>query len=230
MKIEQKRLYRSREDKVLAGVCGGLGEYLDIDPVLIRVAWVAMALLKGFGILLYLVWIFVVPLKPYVEEVARKQRRGGIAGILFGSALIFLGVIFLADEWHWIDLHWWGGWSWDYVFPVLLMGAGAWLLVRSREKREQTEEPVKTGEGQTHSEKAGPQTRRFVRDQESRKIFGVCGGIGRYLGVDATIIRLLFVIITLMNPPIGILAYLALAIFTPAEQVNGNRTAGSQAS
>ncbi len=221
MNIENKRLYRSRQDRVLGGVCGGLGEYLDVDPVLIRVAWVAMALVKGFGILLYIIWIFVVPLQPFVEEAARKKRHGGVAGIVFGSVLIALGLIFLADEWRWIDLHLWGGWTWDFVMPVLLMAAGVWFLLRSREQRDASTGPEDRPTGQAAT------ARRFTREREGKKIFGVCAGIGTYLGVDATIIRMLFVVVALMHLPIGILTYLALAIFTPMEYANGHSAAGS---
>ncbi|MBN1886533.1 MAG: PspC domain-containing protein [Thermoflexales bacterium] len=58
-----RRLYRSSKDRMVAGVCGGLGEYLDIDPTLIRLLFVA-AVLAGFGsgILLYLVLMIVMPL------------------------------------------------------------------------------------------------------------------------------------------------------------------------
>lgn len=57
-----KRLYRSRRDRKIAGICGGLAEYLGVDPVLMRVAWVIFAFLSaGVAVLLYLVLIFVIP-------------------------------------------------------------------------------------------------------------------------------------------------------------------------
>jgi phage shock protein C len=60
-----RRLYRSRIDRKLAGVCGGLGEYFGVDPVIMRLVWVALTLLSlGLGILLYVVAIFVVPNDP----------------------------------------------------------------------------------------------------------------------------------------------------------------------
>ncbi len=54
-----KRMYLSNQNKVLAGVAGGLGEYFDIDPVLIRIAFVVLIFLNGFGLLAYVVaWIW----------------------------------------------------------------------------------------------------------------------------------------------------------------------------
>lgn len=57
-----KRLYRSQRDRKLAGICAGLANYFNIDPVLMRVAWVAFAFLSaGVAVLLYLALIFVIP-------------------------------------------------------------------------------------------------------------------------------------------------------------------------
>lgn len=58
-----KRLQRSRTEKMLAGVCGGLGEYFDIDPTIIRVLWVVVTLMGGAGIIAYLILWVVVPLE-----------------------------------------------------------------------------------------------------------------------------------------------------------------------
>lgn len=61
---ETRRLYRSQSQRMLGGVCGGLGEYLAIDPTLIRVLFVAAAILAGHGILLYLILLLLVPVEP----------------------------------------------------------------------------------------------------------------------------------------------------------------------
>lgn len=58
----QKRLHRSRTEKMIAGVCGGLAEYLNVDPTLVRVAWVLISLLAGVGVLLYLIMWVIMPL------------------------------------------------------------------------------------------------------------------------------------------------------------------------
>ena len=57
-----KRLQRLRRDRKIAGICAGLAEYFDVDPVIMRVAWVIFAFLSvGVAVLLYLVLIFVIP-------------------------------------------------------------------------------------------------------------------------------------------------------------------------
>lgn len=64
--MSHKKLYRSETDKVLAGVCGGLAEYFDVDSVLLRLIWVLVVVMSGIfpGVLVYLLAILIVPKKP----------------------------------------------------------------------------------------------------------------------------------------------------------------------
>lgn len=56
-----KRVYRSNTDYIMAGVCGGLGEYFNIDSNIVRVAWVLFTLLGGSGIIAYIICALVIP-------------------------------------------------------------------------------------------------------------------------------------------------------------------------
>ena len=70
-----KKLYRSRSDRKLAGICGGLGDYLNCDPTLIRVAWVIGAFLSaGVAVLAYLALIFIVPNEDEILPRAKPVR------------------------------------------------------------------------------------------------------------------------------------------------------------
>ena len=62
--MNPRRLYRSRRDRQLAGVAGGMAEYLEIDPTVVRLVWILSIFLGGFGILLYIIMAFIVPLDP----------------------------------------------------------------------------------------------------------------------------------------------------------------------
>lgn len=66
---KEKKLTRSRRDKKIAGVCGGLAEYLDADVTLVRVVSVMFALFGGWGVIGYLVAWLVIPLEPVGEAV-----------------------------------------------------------------------------------------------------------------------------------------------------------------
>ena len=63
-KQKHKRLYRSGKDKVLGGVCAGLAEYLNVDPVLVRLLWAGIVLLHGTGIPLYILAWIIIPRNP----------------------------------------------------------------------------------------------------------------------------------------------------------------------
>jgi phage shock protein PspC (stress-responsive transcriptional regulator) len=61
---ESRRLYRSRTDKKIAGICGGLGKYFGIDPVIFRIIWLLLLLGMGAGLVVYLILWLVIPLEP----------------------------------------------------------------------------------------------------------------------------------------------------------------------
>jgi phage shock protein PspC (stress-responsive transcriptional regulator) len=69
-----KKLNRSRNERIIAGVCGGIGEYFDIDPVIIRIITVLLVLFGGGGLLAYLVAIFIIPLEPSPELEEKKAE------------------------------------------------------------------------------------------------------------------------------------------------------------
>lgn len=67
---EPKKLYKSDTNKVISGVCGGLGEYFNIDPTIVRVGYLFVTLVSALfpGIILYLILLFVVPHKNYYSN------------------------------------------------------------------------------------------------------------------------------------------------------------------
>lgn len=62
-----KKLYRSNNNKVVAGICGGLGEYLDMDPVVLRLLWLMLVIFTGIfpGIIAYILAVLLVPKRPH---------------------------------------------------------------------------------------------------------------------------------------------------------------------
>ena len=64
----EKKLYRSKTDKKLAGVCGGIAKYLNIDVTIIRLIWAIVSVFAGAGLIAYLVCALVIPEEPdYIE-------------------------------------------------------------------------------------------------------------------------------------------------------------------
>jgi phage shock protein C len=155
-KIQPARLYRSRSDRMIAGVAGGIGEYFDFDPSVIRVLWVLAAITSaGTAALVYLVLAMVIPGEDELDQPEQPRRphprrfasgepiSAGAGGrsdfadapirLQQGSRhtwtailLIAVGVVFLAAN---LGLLRW--FNWDLFWPVLLVMAGALLLGRS---------------------------------------------------------------------------------------------------
>ena len=69
-----KKLYRSLDDRKIAGICGGLGEYFNIDPTIIRLLWVSMVLAAGTGVLAYILAWFIVPNEPIAVVVPENTH------------------------------------------------------------------------------------------------------------------------------------------------------------
>lgn len=71
--MQQKRLYRSKTNRIFAGVCGGVGEFFDIDPTVIRLVWLLVVIFTGVfpGVIAYIIAVLVVP-----EERVRVHEHG----------------------------------------------------------------------------------------------------------------------------------------------------------
>jgi len=152
-----RRLYRSRRDSVLGGVCGGVADYLDLDPSIVRIIWAVLTLVTGgLFLVLYIVMWVVVPEGPSAATVARaaagspsgtaaptpteasapawgdheeRLRRGSSGGaVIFGLILIGAGVWFLVDEYV-------PAFDPDLVWPIALVAVGAALLFVSLRRR-----------------------------------------------------------------------------------------------
>lgn len=148
MDTENKKLYRLPKSGILAGVSAGLGEYFSVDPVLVRILFVFLALIHGLGILLYLILIFVIPKKPEEEEagaveklkgivehveegsqaVAEKiKKRGWLSNTkrVIGLAIIVIGVVVLLNNL--FPVRWF---RWDVFWPTALIVTGIYLVFK----------------------------------------------------------------------------------------------------
>jgi phage shock protein C len=117
-----RRLLRSREDRVAGGVAGGLAAYLGIDPVIVRLVFVVLALAGGGGILAYVIAWIVIPEAP-ADGMPAPEQTNSSTPILAGLVLVALGSLLLAD-------HLLPAFSWRYVGPVLLIVFGGLLLAQ----------------------------------------------------------------------------------------------------
>ncbi len=138
--MSQARLTRSSTDSIVAGVCGGLAEYLEIDPVFVRLAFLVLVFASGIGIPIYIILWIVMPdgdseaaadsdiiqknINDFGETVQSGARSLGKPGTI-GVILVLLGAYFLLSEigvFNWVS----GALFW----PLVIIGAGIYLLVR----------------------------------------------------------------------------------------------------
>jgi phage shock protein C len=132
----ERRLYRSRKERIIGGVAGGIGEYVGLDPVIVRLAFVVLSLFAGLGVLPYIILWIVIPEEPQEVAALRVARNYTPLdlrqrNLLIGGALVVAGVLLLAREFR---VFWWWA-SLGRLWPVLLVAAGAALLIdRARSK------------------------------------------------------------------------------------------------
>jgi phage shock protein C len=92
-------LRRSQSERVLAGVCGGLGRYLGVDPVLLRIAFVILALANGLGLIAYVVaWVAIPEERPGQPLGPAPDARRETGRLVLGGALVVLGLVLLLDR------------------------------------------------------------------------------------------------------------------------------------
>jgi phage shock protein C len=121
-------LRRSRRDRVIAGVCGGLGRYLGIDPVLLRIAFVVLALVGGGGILLYVVsWILIPEERPGEELGAGAPSSVDTLRLVVGGLLVVVGLLLLVQ----MSVPQIG----RYLWPLALIAVGVAVLVQAAVRR-----------------------------------------------------------------------------------------------
>src|SRR5438270_13132962 len=94
----RRQLQRSRSDRVVAGVCGGLGDYFDVDPVIFRVAFVVLAFVGGAGFLLYPAAWLLLPEEGHSRSIGEAWVHRGRGGHWLAIALIVVGALILAAQ------------------------------------------------------------------------------------------------------------------------------------
>lgn len=149
---EPRKLYRSRSDQQISGVCAGLAQYLGVEAIWVRVAFVLLTIINGAGLLLYIVLAIVIPKEPLeasegakagdLEETLREgaqnlqvrakevgeRMKEGRGPQLLGWVLVALGGWFLLKQMGWLRI------DEEVIFPLILIGIGALVLFRGGQR------------------------------------------------------------------------------------------------
>jgi len=233
----KQTLFRHPTDKLIGGVCGGLGDYLSMDPTLVRILWVVATLVTGGGgFLAYLALWLLLPVgtvqqgqqRPAAIELnERSMSRAAVVLMTLGGLWLLsnLGILpFLWDTFgRVIQIFFW---------PALLIGAG-YLLWRgaggqswqmnwsgARERwgtRFNGKMPSKTDVKE--SLKDVKQRLPLKRSRRDRLFMGVCGGVGQRLGIDSNLVRLIWAAFSIGSIGVGVLVYIAIGLILPEETI-----------
>jgi len=219
MPDQTKRLYRSRQHKMLGGVCGGIAEYLGADPTIIRIAWIVLTLFPLIpGVLVYIIAWIIIPKEPGVDKPsAVTASTPGTAAAFFGFFFIALGALLLLSN---LDIFDWDRWwhiSWEYAVPVLLIAAGVFFLLRPSIEKV-TSQSSEEESSPHRDQEAGRDRKRLARSSSDKKLFGVCGGLAEYFEIDSSLVRIGFVFFSFWPTGLGVLAYVLLLIVMPEGQ------------
>ncbi|MBU1197424.1 PspC domain-containing protein [Candidatus Micrarchaeota archaeon] len=139
-----KRLYRSK-DRMIAGICGGIAKYLNVDVSLIRILWLIWVLMGGTGLIAYIIAWIIIPeepsgrvkydhagLKRFAKETKKmaaemesiEEKRTDYGAFFFGLAFVAIGASLIAQQFGYLrDVNLWGLW------PVFIIMLGLTMLV-----------------------------------------------------------------------------------------------------
>ena len=214
--MSESKLYKSSTDKMIGGVCGGLGEYFNMDPTVLRIAWVGIALLTlpigpagiFIGGLAYLASYLIIPQNPAEavlvetetlsmddEEPEAPLRDIQSNNMVWGIVLVLLALVVLTNS-NFI--------SWGLpiaILPVVIIGGLIYGVIKYRP---QLMDVIK---GLTH--------RRLYRLVPEKKVFGVCAGLSDSFNVDPTLMRLGWFFAFLLSGGSVLPIYLVMAYVMP---------------
>ncbi|MFC1784647.1 PspC domain-containing protein [Candidatus Neomarinimicrobiota bacterium] len=192
-----KRIYRSQEDRIIAGVCGGFAEFFGIDPTIVRLLWIFFTIFGGMGILAYIFSVILIS-----ENINSKDKKINTNDnydeklVLWGVVIIIVGLILFFQNrpvvgmmWHAIGGNWF-----NILFAIGLIGFGIYVMLNRIDDKAVSIDKLQISE--------------LRLSETDKKLGGVCGGIAESINIDSTIIRLIWVLGSLLSAGIGIVLYI----------------------
>ena len=204
-----KRIYRSQEDRIIAGVCGGFAEYLSIDTTIVRLVWIFFTIFGGMGILAYIFSIILISENDHskTKEIKtddnydEKLVLWGVVIIIVGLLLFFQNRPMVGMMWHAVSGNWF-----NILFAIGLIGFGIYILLNRNDDKKSLINLRISG---------------LYLSETDKKLGGVCGGIAESINIDSTIIRLIWVLGSLLSAGIGIVLYIiCMLVFSkPSDEI-----------
>ncbi|MFH1198123.1 MAG: PspC domain-containing protein [bacterium] len=204
--VEKKKLFKSRTNYFIDGVCGGLGEYSGVDPFIYRVVFSITSLLGGIGVLGYLFFGIVIKTNAGKDTLTVKQNsihRGNIGIAFTGSFMIVLGVYFIVRQFSHLLLLRIFVLPEELFLPVFIIGSGIFLLTHKNDFSIAIKDTVRV---------------KLTRSSQEQRLLGVCQGFAIYLNVDVTIVRLCWLFFSFATLGLGIILYFIISVFIPVQE------------
>lgn len=196
----RKKLYKSPHNYILFGVCGGIGEYLSINPILVRLLFVITSLLGGWGIIAYIVSYFLIPEHPSTKEKGITKKL--LSQRAFGFLLIGIGAYYWLPPFG----------IFKYIEQIeitnsifltgLLIIFGIIILIKGSSKEKTVKE----------------KPNKLYRSKENKRLLGVCSGLADYMQTDVNLLRLLLILFSFITLGVVLLLYLLVGIFLEPEK------------
>ena len=192
-----KRIYRSQDDRIIAGVCGGFAEYFGMDTTIVRLIWIFFTIFGGMGILAYIFSIILIAENnnSSVKEIKTDEGSDeklvlwGVVIIIVGILLFFRHQPMVGMMWHAVSGNWF-----NILFAIGLIGVGIYIVLNRKNENKNSLSNLRIS--------------GLCLSETDKKLGGVCGGIAESINIDSTIIRLIWVLGTLLSAGIGIVLYI----------------------
>ena len=210
--FKDRKLYRSQVNRMIGGVCGGMAEYFNIDPNLMRLLFIVLTFLGGTGILIYIASLVIIPNNPDQTIPEKSETLIKDKSLFWGSLLVVIGLFLLFRQLGlFYSFHIWQI-PWQSVWAIMFIIIGV-ILLFNKTKSTKAESP------DTNSGK------KLYRSHSQKMISGVCGGLAEYFEIDVSVVRILWVIGTLLSIGLGVLAYVIMLIVFPEnpEELNDKK-------
>lgn len=199
-----RRLQRSGDNVVIAGVCAGIAEYSGKETATIRVIAMLLLLLGAWIVAAYLIIAFLLPMGKHDESLTEEEIKATgkenfktvLSGlfIIVGLHFAFVKFGFSGSSSIFILPN-------TFMFPLLAIAVGVFLLTNKLTKTK-----VNLAE-----------STEFYRSRKDKLLLGVCGGIAKYLGIDSSSLRIIFLLLTGLTLGMFAAVYVVIAFTSQQE-------------
>lgn len=195
---QKKRLVRSNTDFLIFGVCGGIANYFGIRSNFLRSFFIVTSLIGGWGIAAYLFSLIFLKGNPPKRTGEKNSTRDFNFKFSAGFSLLVVGFLYTFEQAGVITYSKFLGFSRDFFLPVIIISAGLFILFKYQ--------PIY---------KAHDNVSSILQRSSNKRILGVCGGFAEYFNVEPVIIRMLWLIFSLVTLGIGTVIYFLFYLFMP---------------